>query len=236
MKKNNKTIGIIGGMGPQASAKFLEVLIDMCAKDLGAKNDEDFPEIILNSIPVYGLFPSTDIKLATSTLKLRIKKLEVFNPAFFAIVCNTAHVLLPDLQKSTNVPFVSIIDEVAKKVKENSITNVGLLSTSLTVKSLLYQKACARRKINVITPSINEQIIVEGVIKNVLAGKIKNDDKQKLVVVAKSLREKGAGGIILGCTELPLIFPKNKDFITFDSIEILAKALLENVFLYEKRN
>lgn len=67
-------------------------------------------------------------------------------------------------------------------------------------------------------------------IRRVIAGKSKKTDKIKLVEIANSLKEKGTGGIILGCTELPLIFPKKFDIPVFDSLEILARSLLKEVY------
>lgn len=239
MKNPNskQSIGIIGGMGPQASAKLLEVLIEVCVKDFGAKSDSDFPEIILNSIPVPNFIADTkNIKIVLSILKSRVKRLENFNPSCFGIACNTAHVLLKKLQNNTDVPFVSIIAEVAKKVAETQIDKVGLLATPVTINSGLYQKALAKKKINVVIPSSRDQKIVEGIIWNVLAGKTNDIDRQKLVLVAETLARKGAQGIILGCTELPLIFPKDVSLLIFDSIDILARALLQSFFENKQNN
>lgn len=231
----DQSIGIIGGMGPQASARLLEVLIGLCSKDFGAKSDSDFPEIILNSVPVPNFTSNKDnIKTVRNILIERIKKLENFKPTCFGIACNTAHFMLKDLQQITAVPFVSIIDEVTKKVDESSIETVGLLGTPITIDSGLYQDALGKQKIDVIVPSKKDCKLVETAIFNVLAGKAGRKDGQQLATVAESLKEKGAQGIILGCTELPLIFPKDFSIPIFDSIEILARALLNK--FYENRN
>lgn len=236
MKNNiNQSIGIIGGMGPQASVKLLEVLINVCTKDFGAKSDSDFPEVILNSVPVPNFTSNkNEIKTVRNILMKRVKKLENFKPSCFGIVCNTAHVMFEDLQQITNVPFVSIIDEVTKKVVESDIERVGLLGTPVTIDSGLYQDALGKQRIEVIIPSKKDRKFVETVIFNVLAGKANEKDELRLATVAGLLKEKGAQGIILGCTELPLIFPKDFPAPVFDSIEILARALLQK--FYETKN
>lgn len=229
--KNNKSIAIIGGMGPQASAKLLEIMINVCNKDFGAKSDSDFPEVILNSVPVPNFISNKkNVTIACNILIKRIKQLENFSPSCFGIVCNTAHVILKDLQSSTKVPFVSIVDEVTRKVAESKIEKVGLLGTPVTIDSALYQDVLRKQKIEAVIPSEKDRKLVEAVIWNVLAGKDNNNDKQQLVKVAKTLRRKGAQGIILGCTELPLVFPKNFCVPVFDSIEILARGLLKKFF------
>lgn len=238
MKNNSKqSIGIIGGMGPQASAKLLEVLIAMCAKDFGAKNDEDFPEIILNSVPVPNFVSNEDnLEEVLNILKERVRNLEKFRPSCLAIACNTAHILLEELQANTDIPFVSIIDEVTKRVVDSGINKVGLLGTPITIRSGLYQKKLSEKQIKVIKPTGKELSAIEKVIRNVLAGKLNNSDEGRLIAIADSLRRKGAEGIILGCTELPLIFPKDFSVPVFDSIEILAQALLQKFYETNNKN
>ena len=229
--KNNKSIAIIGGMGPQASAKLLEVLISVAARDPRVTSDSDFPEVILNSVPVPNFISNKkNVNTARDILIKKIKILENFNPSCFGIACNTAHVMLDDLQSTTRIPFVSIIDEVAKKVTDSKIKKVGLLGTPVTIDSALYQNALRKQKIEIIIPFKKDCELIETVIWNVLAGKPSELDRQRLTRVARSLKRKGAQGIILGCTELPLIFPKNFPLPVFDSIEILARGLLGKFF------
>ncbi|MFA5932567.1 MAG: aspartate/glutamate racemase family protein [Microgenomates group bacterium] len=75
--------------------------------------------------------------------------------------------------------------------------------------------------------------ILEDIIRNIIAGKSIREDKRKLIKITESLQNRGAEGIILGCTELPLIFPKRFNIPVFDSLNILANALLK--FNYEKK-
>lgn len=228
---SNKSIAIIGGMGPQASAKLLEVIIAMCNKDYGAKEDYDFPEVILNSVPVPDIISNRrNMKNALNILTQRARNLESFNPKVLGIPCNTAHVLLNDLKKRTKIPFVSIIEEVADSVAKSKIEKVGLFATPVTINSRLYQNTMEERGVEVIVPTKGEQKVVDEVIRNVLAGKTTSIDKKKLVLVAENLILNGSQGIILGCTELPLIFPKNFPAPVFDSIEILARALLKRYY------
>lgn len=218
-------------MGPQASARLLDVMVSMFARDFEVKSDQDFPEIILDSVPVPN-FISDDknVSLALSILKNRLRNLEAFNPSCFAIPCNTAHLLLNDLQTQTNVPFVSIIDEVTKKVIESKVTKVGLLSSPTTLRTGLYTEKLIKKNVEVIGPTKKELAQVERIIFKVLVGKVNDRDRQKIVSIANSLRRKGAEGIILGCTELPLVFPRDFPGLVFDSIEILAEATLRKSY------
>lgn len=219
-------------MGPQASAKLLETIVALSARDYGAKKDSDFPNIILNSVAVPDFISNKkSLNDVLGILTKATTRLEIFNPSCFGIACNTTHVLLEPLQATTEIPFVSIIEEVARAVKTKEIKTVGLLATPVTIRSQLYQKALGKNGIKTVNPDVQEKAAIDRIIRRVLAGNIRKSDGQKLIIIAESLRSKGAEGIILGCTELPLIFPKEFSFPVFDSIEILARALLRKAYL-----
>jgi len=229
MKTINKvkpTICILGGMGPQASARLLSVVVQMAACDFGTENDT-FPEIVVDSIPVPDFISNTRNKAkALKMLRERIKIMNLFNPTCFAVACNTAHIMLDDLQVFAKSPFISLIDEVSRQVKKARIKKVGLLATPMTLRSELYQVALKKLGIRVVIPNTDELIELESVIRRVIAGTDTFRDAQILESITRSLNMLGARGIILGCTELPLIFPKDFSLPVFDSIDILARALL----------
>ena len=215
-------------MGPQASTYMYSTLIMLSQKYFGAKNNDDFPEIILHSIPIPDFISdSSKRELAFEMLRKAAIQLNNSNLLCLAITCNTVHVLLKDLQAISEAPFISIIDEVAKQVDKDKLKKVGLLATPSTVKYALYQKALASNQISVIIPSKKQQSYSEKIIKNVLRGKLLKLDTERLVFIANSLKRKGAEGIILGCTELPLIFPKKYSLPVYNSVKILAMALLQ---------
>lgn len=227
MQKNKGAIVILGGMGPEASAKMLEVMISMAASEFGAKECDDFPEIIVDSIPVPDFISSkTKLPLARRMLTNRVKRLSILNTFCFAIACNTAHIMLEDLKKATSVPFVSMIEAVCNEVERFGIKSVGLLATPSTINSGLYEVELKKRQIDLVTPSVKETRDLEGVVRRVIAGTITEFDRKRLEAIALSLAGMGAQGIILGCTELPLIFPEKFKVPVFDSIMILSRETL----------
>jgi aspartate racemase len=230
----NKPIGILGGMGPQASAHLYDLLIKMSCRFFCAKNNNDFPEILLDSIPVPDFISDKRRKKhALALLQERVRYFNKINLLCLSLACNTAHILFPDLQKISKAPFVSMIDEVVAQVNIGKIKVIGLLATPSTIEYALYQKALIKREIRTIVPNYTEQSIVEKIIRNVLVGKVLKSDSKKLYIIADSLKRRGATGILLGCTELPLVFPKKYSLPVYDSVEILAMALLQK---YYKQN
>lgn len=229
--KSKKVICVLGGIGPQASLYMCKLLIEMSVKFFGVKNNADFPEIILDSIPVPG-FISNDCEkeIAFKMLKKRIVRLSSCNVLCFGIACNTAHVLFGDFQAVSKIPFLSMIEEVVKKVGENKIKKVGLLASPSTVRYELYQNELIKQDVKTLLPSEKEQSFFEDVVKNVLEEKTAIEDEKQLLAVANSLKRRGAEGIILGCTELPLVFPKKYSLPVYNSVEILAMALLQKYY------
>jgi aspartate racemase len=231
MKQKRKTIGILGGMGPEASAYMYKLLIGFSIKYFAAQNNDDFPEIVLYSIPVPDFISNKkNEKIALEMLKDGVRKLNHIDVSFLAIACNTVHILLPDLEKISKKSFISMIDEVVKKVKQSKIKKVGILGTPSTINSKLYQKALFKYKIESIVPNNRQQILLDKIIRNVLAGKIREKDKKQLINIADSLKLRGAKGIVLGCTELPLIFPPDYLALVYNSVAVLSMALLRKYY------
>lgn len=231
ISKQKPIIGILGGMGPQASACLVNLLVEMSAKDFGAKKSDDFPEIILDSVPVPD-FITTKFNQANAAkmLKTRVKMLGGMNVSIFALSCNTAHLLLNQLQSVSKRPFVSMVDEVVKEVVNQKLKRVGLLATPVTIKSRLFQTALDKHGISVVLPLDNDLKLVDDIIRRIISGKVINEDRLSLLKISNKLQDNGAEGIILGCTELPLVFPKKIEIPLFDALKILAKALLHISF------
>lgn len=226
-----KAIGILGGMGPEASGYLYRLLIEKAISDFGAVNNDDFPEIILHSIPVPDFISSDEQKeKALEMLKERVALLNKTNIGCLAIACNTAHVLLPDLQQVSKVPFISMIAAVSDGVKADGIKTVGILGTPSTLRSKLYQRALSKEGIEAIIPAEKDFLIMEKAIRDVIKGKITKADARALATLAHKLKARGAQGIILGCTELPLVFPEKYSLPVYNSVAILAVALLQKYY------
>lgn len=218
-------------MGPQASAYLYNLLIEKAISDYGVKKDEDFPEIIIYSVAVPDFISDRNqSEKALIKLKERINEINKLEISSLSIACNTAHLLLPKLQQISKIPFISVITEVVRKVKEERIGKIGILGTPTTIKSPMYQAELRKRSVKFLLPLISELLQLERVIRNVIAGQKLQEDRKILLDITMRMEANGAEGIILGCTELPLIFPKKFDLPVFSSLDILAVALLEKYY------
>lgn len=226
-----KPIAIIGGMGPEASAYMYSTLISNSAEYFNAKHNDDFPEITLYSVPVPDFISSLDREdEALEMLRKRVADINKQDVLCGAIACNTAHKVLPDLQSVATFPFISMIDEVVKKVKEDELKTIGLLGTPSTLRSSMYQDALKEEGVAALLPTEDELARLENIIRNVIGNSIDNNDKEILKAIMERMKEDGAEGIILGCTELPLVSPQKFSLKIYNSVEILSIALLTRYY------
>lgn len=227
----NNAIGIIGGMGPEASEKFYGLLIRHAQKDFGVEKNEDFPEIYLASIPVPDFISSEEHKQETlEMLVTRVKELDKLPIDFFCMACNTGHLLIGQLQKVTQKPFVSLLDELPLFIKNKGLKKVGILATPTTIKSRMYELVLNKHDIRLLIPDKKDTEVLGQIIKDTIAGKNQEQNSVIAQQIARELLDRGALGIIEGCTEIPLIFPKQHLVPVFDTLEILALAVLKRYY------
>lgn len=232
MKKLNKVIGIIGGMGPEASQYFYGLLIQHAQKDYHVARNEDFPEIYLASIPVPDFISSEKREEEALRMLLdRIKQLDHLPIGFYCLACNTAHLLINQLRQQTNKPFISLLEELPKFLKTKKIKKVGLLASPTTIHTKMYEKPLNSYGIELITPANGEIELLGKIILDTIAGKNIEENTIRIQKIARKLLEQGAEGIIEGCTEIPIIFPKQYLVPVFDTLEILAQAVLKKYYL-----
>lgn len=204
-KGNNKKIGIIGGVGPQATCVLYSEITKFSQVKYGAKNNDDYPAVTIESVPIPDFISNKGrIDDALIMLEEAVRNLESVGCTRLCIASNTVHLLIEDLERMTKVKFLSIISLVAKKVNDLKIKKVGLVGSSVLIGSGLYEKELKKRGIELILPDKGERIIIDKIIRNVLAGEDNGRERNIYIKILHNLIDKGVKGIILGCTELPL--------------------------------
>ncbi|MAH43216.1 aspartate racemase [archaeon] len=227
----NKTIGILGGMGPEASANLYHKMIKYTQNKYKAVQDHDYPPAIIYSLPLKG-FDETGIvneKLVEKQLINGVKRLEKSKCDLIIIACNTVHHFYNQMQKSVKIPIFNIIDETKKRVKKAGYDKVGLFASESTTKLNLYEKSFEKSGITVISPSKTQQKALNRVIKHVMAG---NHGKRDIIIlkkIAKDYINKGAQAVVMGCTEIPLAINQSDTKIKlFDSLEIIIECAVDS--------
>jgi aspartate racemase len=232
IKKTQKTIGILGGMGPEATACFFELVV----KNTYAEKDQDHLKIIVVSFPQIPDRTRAILYGGENPVPCLIKALRALEKAgaeLVAIPCLTAHYYLPELRKKTRLKIISLLEETALYIKSNfpQVKKVGLLATEGTIATGIFQKALSRKKIEVLIPSPSDQTkIMEAIYgeKGIKAGFTGSRPARILRMVADGLQKKGAKAIIAGCTEIPLALKqKNLDLPLINPLMVGARVLIK---------
>jgi aspartate racemase len=223
-------IGILGGLGPQASAKLLDLIIQKRSKQEGVKFDDDFPEIVLLNIRVPNFIDGEEnLDRVRQILISKTKVLEQSGCTIAAVACNTAHIFLPAIKRSSSLPFLSIPEIVTERIRQLGFTKVGLIGTKNTLRSRMFDEASTSSLI--IRPNTGLARQAEECILNQISGNITAQEKLGFrKSVSQFMAENRLDGVILGCTELPLVFGEsNNNPKIIDTLDILAEELL-NVY------
>ena len=223
------SIGILGGMGPQASNLLLSLLIESSHKFTTIQSDEDFPDIVLLNVPMPNFTQDTANQTrATEVLLSKLPILEQAQTTVNAIACNTVHLMLPEIQASTNLKFIHMPNLVINHAKKMRFKKVGLLGSQTTVDSDLYRPDT--KELSVIKPNAGMQRKINHLIMAQIQGKISQDDRSQLKeIVERFIEDYTLDAVILGCTELPVILGEHPRCIS--SLHVLADSLLEEYFM-----
>lgn len=227
-----KTIGILGGMGPEASLEAYKKAIKYCQKKYNAIQDHHFPTIIIYNLPLKD-FDETGITNSKTVLLQLInacKQFEKINCKKILIACNTVHHFYDQIQNQIEIPIINLIEEVIIKAKKYGHTS-GLMCSESTNKLKLYEKYAYKHKLKLIPPKVNQQKILNQIILKCMQGTNTNYENQKMLEIAKNQKQNGAQSTILGCTELPLALKHNTTKIhLLDSLQIGVESLIDYAF------
>jgi aspartate racemase len=224
-----KVVGILGGMGPEATANFLAKVIALTP----AQRDQDHLRIIIDNNPK---IPDRTEAILTKDKSLfpilveTAKNLEKADADFIVIPCNTVHYFYEDLVTEISVPILHMMSEVVHAVSASlpGCKRLGLIATTGTVASNLYQKQFRKLEVEVIVPDPQYQAKIMDAILRIKASHVRGRARREIIKAANLLIEREAQALVLGCTDIPLVV-KVSDFPVpvFDSTEILAKATVK---------
>ncbi|PKM64172.1 MAG: aspartate racemase [Firmicutes bacterium HGW-Firmicutes-20] len=224
-----RTIGLIGGMSYESTADYYKIINKLINSHYGGHTSA---KIVLFSVD-FGEIEryQSEGKWDESALILidAAKKLESIGADMIALCTNTMHIVADDIQENLYIPFIHIADATARRIRNKSITKIGLLATRYTMEMDFYVDRLRSHGLDVITPEVIDRKIVNDVIFNELVhGIMDANSKHKFVSIANDLVSKGCDGIILGCTEIGmLIKSEDIDVALFDTTQIHCEYLVQ---------
>lgn len=228
----HRTLGITGGLGPETSCAFCLSVNNLFKSQTGRQ-----PHIILDNLPISKEAEERLIKggpsqehfdmLVASVIRLNTLQVDVI-----VIACNTVHVFIDDLRRASDVPILSIVEETARACRMLNVLRMGILGSTKTIQSGLHTRELAKWNIESIVPGEDDQDFVSKCIVRIINNNTLSDDKKKFVEIIGKLVHRGAQGIVLGCTDLPLLLSDvNVGVPVVNTTKVLEDAAVSSLVL-----
>ncbi len=220
-------LGVLGGMGPQATILFYQRVVDFTA---AAADQEHIETLILSDAKMpdrTAALLSGETGPVYERLLSDARTLESWGASCIAVPCNTSHAFLPAVEAQLGIPIVNMVTETAKALKAMDCKRVGVMATDGTLKMGLYHAACQALGMETVSPPAEEQKLVMSLIYDeIKAGHRGSEDK--FAQVEKAFRALGCDRVVLACTELSVYKDWHRvgDYY-LDAMDVLARRSVE---------
>jgi aspartate racemase len=226
-----KTLGIVGGLGPESTIDYYRSIVELYRKRVGGVG---YPPIVITSLDVD---KAIEIINAGQMLRLAnyfasgVKQLAEAGADYAVIAANTAHIVFNEVRKLSRIPLISIVEATCEEVKRRGMTRVGLLGTGFTMGGRFYQDVFEKQGIAVVVPSDEERArIHQKYLDELLRGTFLPETRTFFQDMIGTLKERdGIEGVVLAGTELPLLLRDESisGLPLLDTTQIHVKAALE---------
>ncbi len=226
---SRRTIGILGGMGPEATVDFYRQIIRLTP----AERDQDHIPVVIHSNPQVPERTQAILQGGEDPTPYLVKSallLERAGAGIVAVPCNTAHYFLPQVRPAVKIPILDMILETfdSTTARIEGARAVGLLATRGTVQSGVYRDVFAKHGVEVLVPDADDQERIQQSIFQIKAGSYDCEGQDVFERIGASLVARGARAVILGCTEIPLAFQcARADYMVVNATEVLARAAVD---------
>jgi len=229
-----KTIGIVGGIGPESTIVYYRQIITSYRQQNQGK---DYPKILINSInltKMLSYLEANQLDEVTAYLAGEINRLTEAGADFAVLASNTPHIVFEAVQASSSIPLISIVNATCNQAKVLGLRKIGLFGTKFTMQNNFYANIFAQANIDLVTPNNADQTYIHQVyMTELVQGIILNETKHNLLTIINQMKQvHQLEGLILGGTELPLILKADDtpDMPLLDTTQIHVKAIVDYVF------
>lgn len=224
-----KTIGLIGGITPESTILYYRILNELAHKEFGGSSSS---KVIINSMnfeEIQYLQKAGLWDQLNDIMAIAAKSLVSAGADYIVICANTMHLCIDAIKNVVSIPVIHIAEVTAKEISIHKFNKVALLGTRYTMENTFFTDVLVRNGIDTIIPEEHDRQIIHDIIYDELAFGILNDDsKQKYISIIQKLIDQGAEGIILGCTEIPLLIEQEDVSVpVFDTTKIHATEVFK---------
>jgi len=224
-----KVIGLIGGMSWESSAEYYRLINQETRKHLGGLNSAKVLMYSVNHHEINELEYKDRWAELIEIMVESARRLEKGGADFILICCNAMHKIAEQIQNSIEIPLIHIADAAAEAVKRAQLSSVGLLGARAVMEEEFFKNNLVSADLKVLIPAENDREFINDVIFNQLAyGKIVEESRERTLEIIKSLKAAGSQGVILGCTELPLLIREEDSVLPlFDTLKLHAQRAVD---------
>jgi aspartate racemase len=227
-----KTIGLLGGMSWESSLEYYRILNELIQAKLGGHHSADCVMYSVDFDFYAKWMRQGDWDQIGKNLTALAKKVEAAGADVLVICTNTMHKLVPAIEPHISIPILHIADAAAKAIKKQGLTTVGLLGTRFTMEEDFYAaRLKEKHDIDVVIPTPEERTQIDDIIfEELVKGILTEDSRQIYIRIIHKLQQKGAQGVILGCTEIPLLIKQTDCPIpVFDTTQLHAEYAIQEI-------
>ena len=225
-----RTLGLIGGMTWHSTVDYYRLINEGVHQRLGRSHSAEMVLLSVDFEPVEVLQESGDWAGMGRLMAAAARRLETAGAEGLVICANTMHRLADDVTAAVRIPLLHIADATAAAVKKAGLRTVGLLGTRYTMELDFYRgRLESQHGLRVIVPDEPDRTTVHEVIYRELAqGLVREESRRAYTATIDGLRRRGAEGVILGCTEIPLLVrPQDSPLPVFDTTALHAAAAVD---------
>ena len=224
-----KTLGLIGGMSPESTVSYNQIINREINRRLGGNHSADLLMHSVNFATIAALQSVGNWSQAGKVLAESAVKLEQMGAQAIVLATNTMHKVAPAIEEAVKVPLIHVVDATADAIKARGLHKVALLGTRFTMSDGFYSERMHKLGVQTLIPNDQQQSEIHRVIfEELCRNRFTAEAKQYYLDVIADLQQQGAQGVILGCTEIGLLL-KQQDcpLPVFDSAEIHALAAVD---------
>lgn len=225
-----KKIGMLGGLSPESTVEYYKIINSEVRKVLGGCSSAELIIESFNFREIEKMQFSDKWDALGDKLSTAAQNLEKAGAEYIVICTNLMHKVAPQVQASVSIPLIHMVDSVAKEIKKQKLNKIGLLGTIFTMEEDFYSKKLLKDyNIETVIPDREDRLEISRVIyEELCCGIITKSSKQKYLEVINKMKENGAQGVILGCTEIPLMLTE-ADIPLFNTTKIHAMSVVEKI-------
>ena len=226
-----KKLGLVGGIGPESTIPYYHDIVYGVKERVG-KNF--FPNITIESINVFEvlrLCKEQNYEDLVNYLSLAINNLSAAGAEFAALTGNTPHIVFEELKARSPIQLVSIVDAAADEAEQKGLKRLGLIGTEVTMKGDFFKRPFIANGIDIIVPAAEINYINEKIANELEIGIVRQETQQEFMkIIEKMQQEENAQALILGCTELPLLFKNiSANILLLDTMKIHVNKLIDMI-------